>query len=82
MTIQKGDQLGLAIFGASPNWLVTVDHGATPYTVDLKKSSLTLPIVGKLSTAANAGDLSQVPTVVEPGVVADGAVVDDAQPRS
>ena len=71
--IQKGDQLGLAIFGASPNWLVTVDHGSTPYTVDLAKSSLTLPIVGQLPTADNAGDLSQVPTVVPAGAVADGA---------
>jgi len=61
VVVQKGDQLGLAIFGASPNWLVTVDGKATPYTIDLKTSSLTLPIMGKLSTAANAGDMSQVP---------------------
>jgi len=38
-----------------------VDHGSTPYSVDLKKSSLTLPIVGDLSVAKNAGDTSQVP---------------------
>jgi X-Pro dipeptidyl-peptidase len=69
VTIQKGEQLGLAIFGASPNWLVTVDHGSTKYTVDLKKSSLTLPIVGNLSTAANAGDLSQVPERLPHGTV-------------
>lgn len=72
VTIQKGDQLGLAIFGASPDWLVTVDHGATKYTVDLKKSSLTLPIVGKLALAANAGDLSQVPSTLPAGTVTDG----------
>lgn len=71
--IQPGDQLGIVIFGASPSWLVTIDHGTTPYTVDLAKSSLILPIVGELSTADNAGDLSQVPSVVPPGTVADGA---------
>jgi hypothetical protein len=53
----------VAIFGASPDWFVVLDHGSTPYTVDLAKSSLTLPIVGNLSLAPNAGDLSQVPTL-------------------
>ena len=71
--IEEGHQLGLVIFGASPSWLVTIDHGSTPYEVDLAKSSLILPIVGELSTADNAGDLSQVPTVVPDGTVADGA---------
>ena len=70
---RRAHQLGLVIFGASPSWLVTIDHGSTPYTVDLAKSSLILPIVGELSTADNAGDLSQVPSVVPPGTVADGA---------
>jgi X-Pro dipeptidyl-peptidase len=72
VVVQKGDQLGLAIFGASPNWLVTVDGQATPYKVDLKKSSLTLPIVGGLSTAANAGDMSQVPKTLPKGTVPVG----------
>lgn len=67
--IQKGDQLGLAIFGASRDWLVTVDNQSRPYTVDLAKSALTLPIVGNLSLAPNAGDLSQVPAVVAPGTL-------------
>ena len=71
--IEAGHQLGIVIFGASPSWLVTIDHGSTPYTVDLAKSSLILPIKGGLSTADNAGDLSQVPSVVPPGTVADGA---------
>lgn len=63
MVIPAGHQLGLAIFGASRDWTVTLDPGATPYSVDLGASSLTLPIVGNLSLGANAGDLSQVPSV-------------------
>jgi X-Pro dipeptidyl-peptidase len=62
VVIPAGHQIGLAIFGASPDWLVTLDNGSTDYTVDLAKSSLTLPIVGNLNLAGNAGDLSQVPT--------------------
>jgi X-Pro dipeptidyl-peptidase len=68
--IQKGHQLGLAIFGASPNWLETQDHGSTPYTVDLAKSLLKLPIVGEFSMAANAGDMTKVPSVVPADAVA------------
>ena len=49
--IQKGDQLGLAIFGASRTGWSPSTTGATPYTVDLGESSLTLPIVGNLSSA-------------------------------
>ena len=64
VVIPAGHQLGLAIFGASPNWTVTIDTKATPYSVDLAKSSLTLPIVGNLSLAGNAGDMRQVPAKV------------------
>jgi X-Pro dipeptidyl-peptidase len=78
VVIKEGHQLGIAIFGASPSWLVTIDDDDTPYTVDLAKSSLKLPIVGDLEVGADAGDLSQVPSVVAPGVVADGAIADDA----
>ena len=69
VVIPAGHQLGLAIFGASPNWLVTIDGKATHYDVDLGASSLTLPIVGKLSLGANAGDLSQVPRHIPAGVL-------------
>jgi X-Pro dipeptidyl-peptidase len=69
VVVQKGDQLGLVIFGASPDWLATLDGQATPYQVDLKTSSLTLPIVGGLSTAPDAGDLSQVPATLPRGTV-------------
>jgi X-Pro dipeptidyl-peptidase len=61
VVVPKGDQLGLAIFGASPNWLVTIDGTGSQYDVDLGASSLTLPLVGSVSFAGNAGDLSQVP---------------------
>lgn len=70
--IQEGAQLGLVIFGASPSWLVTVDSSSSTYEIDLAKSSLVLPVVGELETADDAGDLSQVPSFVAPGVVADG----------
>ena len=62
--IPKGDQIGLAIFGASPNWLVTLDHNADKYAIDLGSSSLTLPMVGQIQTLANAGSMAQVPVHV------------------
>jgi X-Pro dipeptidyl-peptidase len=61
VVIPAGHQLGLAIFGASPDWLVNLDRQATPYSVDLAASSLVLPVVGSISFASNAGDLAQVP---------------------
>lgn len=60
VVVEKGHQLGLVIYGAS-DWTVTVDNSASKYSVDLSKSSLTLPIVGSFDTGRNAGDLSQVP---------------------
>ena len=59
--IPAGHQLGVAIFGASPEWLVNLDNRATHYSVDLATSSLVLPLVGSVSFGPNAGDLSQVP---------------------
>jgi X-Pro dipeptidyl-peptidase len=64
VVVPVGHQLGLVFFGASPQWLVTLDTQATPYSVDLGTSSLTLPVVGSVSFAANSGDLSQVPARV------------------
>jgi X-Pro dipeptidyl-peptidase len=61
VVIPAGHQLGVAIFGASPEWLVNLDNQATHYSVDLAKSSLVLPLVGEVSFGPNAGDLSQVP---------------------
>jgi X-Pro dipeptidyl-peptidase len=61
VVVPKGDQLGLVVFGASPQWLVTIDGTTSEYDVDLGTSSLTLPVVGSVSFAGNAGDLSQVP---------------------
>jgi X-Pro dipeptidyl-peptidase len=71
VVVPAGDQLGLVIFGASPQWAVTLDTGATPYKVDLAGSSLTLPVVGSESFADNAGDLRQVPSRVPAGAVPD-----------
>lgn len=70
VVVPAGHQLGLAIFGASPSWTVTIDNQATPYSVDLEGSTLSLPILGELALAANAGDLSQVPVKVPSGAVA------------
>jgi X-Pro dipeptidyl-peptidase len=64
VVVPKGDQLGLVLFGASPQWLVTIDGSTSQYDVDLGASSLTLPVVGSVSFAGNAGDLSQVPREV------------------
>jgi X-Pro dipeptidyl-peptidase len=61
--VPKGDQLGLVIFGASPDWAVTLDSSSSKYSLDLGASSLSLPIVGSISTAANAGDTSRLPSV-------------------
>jgi X-Pro dipeptidyl-peptidase len=61
VVIPAGHQLGVAIFGASPEWLVNLDNQATHYSVDLAKSSLVLPLVGEVSFGPDAGDLSQVP---------------------
>jgi X-Pro dipeptidyl-peptidase len=71
VVVPAGDQLGLVIFGASPQWTVTLDTGATPYKVDLAGSSLTLPVVGSVSFGDNAGDLRQVPSRVPAGAVPD-----------
>jgi hypothetical protein len=49
-----GHQLGLVIFGVSPQWAVTLDTQATPYSVDLSTSSLALPVVGSVSFARSA----------------------------
>lgn len=72
VVVEKGHQLGLVIFGASPDWTVTVDGSASSYSMDLAESSLTLPIVGALGAAGNAGDLSQVPLHVPQWAVAGG----------
>jgi X-Pro dipeptidyl-peptidase len=69
VVIPAGHQLGLAIFGASPDWLVNLDTHATPYAVDLATSSLTLPLVGSVSFGPNAGDFSQVPRRIPPGTL-------------
>lgn len=69
VVVPAGDQLGIAIFGASPDWLVTLDTGADKYDVDLGTSSLRLPVVGAASFAANAGDLRQVPAFIPAGVL-------------
>ena len=64
VVIPAGHQLGLAIFGASPSWLTNLDTHATPYSVNLGVSSLSLPVVGSVGFGPNAGDLGQVPAVV------------------
>lgn len=69
VVIPAGHQLGLAIFAASPQWTVTLDNRATQYSLDLRTSSLTLPVVGAMSLAGNGGDLSQVPAHVPPETV-------------
>jgi hypothetical protein len=56
VVVAQGDQLGLVLFGASPHWLVTIDGTTSQYDVDLGTSSLTLPVVGSVSFAGNAGD--------------------------
>lgn len=63
----RGHQLGLVIFGASPDWTLTIDNKATPYSLDLETSSLSLSIVGSLALAGSARNLSQVPIKVPAG---------------
>jgi X-Pro dipeptidyl-peptidase len=53
--IPAGHQLGVAVFGASFEWIVTVDGLATPYDLDLGSSSLTLPIVGPFDVSVGGG---------------------------
>jgi X-Pro dipeptidyl-peptidase len=67
--VPAGHQLGLAIFAASPQWLVTLDNAATIYDVDLGTSALRLPVAKTASFGPNAGDLRQVPVHVPRGAV-------------
>jgi X-Pro dipeptidyl-peptidase len=69
VVIPAGHQLGLAVFGSSPSWLTNLDTHATPYSVNLGLSSLSLPVVGSVSFGPNAGDLGQVPAVVPSGTL-------------
>jgi X-Pro dipeptidyl-peptidase len=66
VVVPAGHQLGLAIFAASPEFVLSWDFRNTPYSVELGVSSLTIPVVGDIATAGNAGDLSQVPAHVPP----------------
>ncbi len=47
--VPAGHQLGLVVVGASPEWVVTVDANATIYVLDLRASSLRLPIAGPVA---------------------------------
>jgi X-Pro dipeptidyl-peptidase len=80
VVVPAGHQLGVAIFGASPGWTETLDFQATPYSVDLRRSSLSLPVVGGLSLAGNAGDLSQVPALVPPSILPDPTALENRLP--
>jgi X-Pro dipeptidyl-peptidase len=70
VVVPAGHQLGVAIFAASPQWLVTLDGAPTIYDVDLGASTLELPVVDTPSFGANAGDLRQVPLRLPRGAVA------------
>jgi X-Pro dipeptidyl-peptidase len=59
VVVQEGHQLGLVVVGASREWVVTVDREATPYSVDLRNTTLHLPVAGPLPGFAPG--TSQVP---------------------
>jgi X-Pro dipeptidyl-peptidase len=69
VVVTEGHQLGLAIFAASPQWLVTLDNAASMYDMDLGASTLLLPVALAASFGPNAGDLRQVPVRVPLGAV-------------
>ena len=80
VVVPAGHQLGLVIFGASPQWLANLDTQATPYAVDLATSSLTLPVVGAASFGPGGGDLRQVPVRLPRGTVPDPGAQQDRRP--
>lgn len=47
--VPAGHQLGLVIFGASPDWVVTVDAASTVYALGLRNCLLRLPLVGPVA---------------------------------
>ncbi|MGH3446316.1 MAG: CocE/NonD family hydrolase [Nocardioidaceae bacterium] len=63
VVVPAGHQIGLVVVGASPQWVVTVDPAATPYSVNLGRSILRLPLVGRMSDFTVGA--SQVPTRAE-----------------
>lgn len=69
VVIPAGHQIGLAVFGASPDWTVTVDNTASQYQVDLGHTTLSLPEVGPMPTFAATVDWSLVPVTLPAGTV-------------
>ncbi|UYM07401.1 CocE/NonD family hydrolase [Solicola gregarius] len=67
--VPKGHRIGLAVVGASHDWVVTVDDAATEYAVSLRDSVLRLPIDGKLPKLRPGKSL--VPKVVPQRVLAE-----------
>ncbi len=55
--VPAGHQLGLVIFGASPEWVVTVDAAPTSYFLDLRTSLLQLPIAGPVADFRKGANL-------------------------
>ncbi len=71
VVVPAGHQLGLVVVGAYDGWVVTVDDNATDYSLDLRDTTLELPIVGSMADFVEGR--SQVPTADElpPGTMSD-----------
>ncbi|MGH3453533.1 MAG: CocE/NonD family hydrolase [Nocardioidaceae bacterium] len=73
VTVEAGHQLGLIVYGASPSWLETVDAAATPYTVNLRGTSMRLPTQSRLeftdaAATRSLGLPAELPTGTVPKV--------------
>ena len=69
--VPAGHQLGLAIVGASPEWVVTVDAAATTYVLHLRACLLRLPIVGPVADFRPGTGRLPMRAELPPGTIAD-----------
>lgn len=71
IVVPAGHQLGLVIFAASPEWVVTVDAAPTPYVLNLRNSLLQIPIAGPVADFRPGPSQVPPPTaVLPPGTLA------------
>ncbi|HET7327883.1 MAG TPA: CocE/NonD family hydrolase [Nocardioidaceae bacterium] len=71
VVVPAGHQIGLVVVGASREWVVTVDRAPTEYSVNLRNTTLRLPIQGRMSDFAPGKSLVPSRDELPAGTLAD-----------
>ncbi|WP_221584727.1 CocE/NonD family hydrolase [Microbacterium sp. G2-8] len=69
LVVPAGHQLGLVVMGVDRGATVTLDGAASEYEIDLKQTSLDLPVVGPMSSFAPGQSLVPSPDEIDDSIV-------------